>query len=241
MWLRCTCGVLLFACLLTSARAQSGEGEWGSGGEESTMTTTTPEPTLPSNATTPVTSREVGDDPVRSGDAGWPPPFFEAILLDKDEDEDEDEDGEEGECSVNFNTSPAWARQMKAYRDELAYLKAIQHGNQAVVENLVQYVGAEMGDQRYQDVIEENIAGVREEYSSCSGVVDKTAEELQSQLEGNNQEALAALQKIKEESLAFADMLHTATDIAGRLESTSKALHASLGQQVRRSLKAPRH
>jgi hypothetical protein len=44
----------------------------------------------------------------------------------------------------------------------LAYLKAIQHGNQAVVENLVQYIGAELGEeQSYEDVIEENIVGIR--------------------------------------------------------------------------------
>ncbi|XP_063078242.1 uncharacterized protein si:ch211-142k18.1, partial [Engraulis encrasicolus] len=222
------------------------------GKSEPTFTTnataTTLEPTFATNATatTLLTLREVGDDPIRSGDAGWPPPFFQAILLDKDEEkgEDKEEDKEEeeegGECSVNFNTSPMWARQVKAYKDELAYLKAIQHGNQAVMENLVQFVGAEMGDQRYQDVIEENIAGVRQEYSSCSGVVDKTEEELQSQLEGHSREAMDGMQKIKEESLAFADMLHAASDIAGRLESTSKALHASLSQlkhsSVRRGL-----
>ncbi|XP_048105822.1 uncharacterized protein si:ch211-142k18.1 isoform X1 [Alosa alosa] len=233
MWLQWTRGALICALLLTSVRAQSGDAEWGSGVEEER-----PKLVFTSNTTAkPATSREVGDDPVRSGsDAGWPPPFFEAFVLDEEE-------GKlaEDACTVNFHTSAAWARQMKAYRDEVAYLKAIQHGNQAVVENLVQYVGAEMGEQRYQDVIEENIGGIREDHSSCSGVVDKTAEELRTQLEGESQEALTGIQKIKEESLAFEDMLRAASDMAGRLESTSKALHASLNQQLRKSLQPPRH
>lgn len=182
MWLKWTRSAVFCAFLLASAHAQSGDGEWGSGAE-------TPGLVFTSNATTATTSQEVGDDPIQIGDAGWPPPFFEAISL--------GEDGEEaeGECTVNFQTSLAWARQMKAYRDELTYLKAIQHGNQAVVENLVQYVGAEMGEQRYQDVIEENIGGIKEEHSSCSGVVEKTAEELQTQLAGDSQEALTGIQK----------------------------------------------
>lgn len=200
MWLQWIRGALICALLLASARAQSGDAaEWGSGEDEKpevvfSSNTTTTSTTAPYSST----SQEVGDDPVRSGvesssDSSWPPPFFEAILLGGED--GEDNEVAEDACAVNFHTSAAWARQMKAYRDEVAYLKAIQHGNQAVVENLVQYVGAEMGEQRYQDVIEENISGIREEYSSCSGVVDKTAEELKTQLEGDSQEALAGIQK----------------------------------------------
>ncbi|XP_062406901.1 uncharacterized protein si:ch211-142k18.1 [Sardina pilchardus] len=242
MWLQWTRGGLTFALLLTCVRTQSGDGEWGSGAEEEER----PKLVFASNATAesadPATSREVGDDPVRSAGGGsWPPPFFEAFVLDEEEEEEKGGKRAKDACTVNFHTGAAWARQVKAYRDEVTYLKAVQHGNQAVVENLAQYVGAEMGEQRYQDVIEENIAGVREDHGSCGGVVDKTAEELRSQLEGDSQEALAGIQKIKEESLAFEDMLRAASAIAGRLESTSKALHASLTQQLRRSLQTPRH
>lgn len=200
MWLQWNRCALICALLLASAHAQSGDAaEWGSGEDERPNVFFTSNATATSTtAPDSVTSQEVGDDPVQSGgrrssDASWPPPFFEAIMLGGEEGE-EDEVAEDA-CAVNFQTSAAWARQMKAYRDELAYLKAIQHGNQAVVENLVQYVGADMGEQRYQDVIEENISGIREEYSSCSGVVDKTAEELKTQLEGDSQEALAGIQK----------------------------------------------
>nr|XP_046155167.1 uncharacterized protein si:ch211-142k18.1 [Oncorhynchus gorbuscha] len=103
---------------------------------------------------------------------------------------------EPDECSVHFSTSQASARRLKAQREELAYLKAIQHGNQAVVENLVQYIGAELGEeQSYEDVIEENIVGIREEQQSCNGVVQKVMEDLEGQLEGDVLEALTGIQK----------------------------------------------
>lgn len=95
-------------------------------------------------------------------------------------------------CSVHFSTS---ARRVKAQKEELAYLQAIQHGNKAVVDNLVQFVGAELGDQSYEDVIKENIIGIQEDQKSCHGVVEKAEENLQQQLEGEVSGILTGMQK----------------------------------------------
>ncbi|XP_037607606.1 uncharacterized protein si:ch211-142k18.1 [Sebastes umbrosus] len=134
-------------------------------------------------------------------------------------------------CSVHFSTNPALARRLKAQKEELAYLQAIQHGNKAVMENLVQFVGAELGDQSYEDVIKENVIGTQEDHKSCHEVVEKAEEDMEKQLEG---EVLSAgMQKIREESLAFEDMLRAAADIANRLEISSQALHASFTKQLK--------
>lgn len=79
--------------------------------------------------------------------------------------------------------------------EELAYLQAIQHGNKAVMENLAQFVGAELGDQSYEDVIKENIIGIQEDQKSCHEVVEKAEEDLEKQLEGEASGALAGMQK----------------------------------------------
>ncbi|XP_045577133.1 uncharacterized protein si:ch211-142k18.1 isoform X2 [Salmo salar] len=157
-WLLVT---LLWVSTITNpCLGQSGDSsDWGSGFDVS-MTT------LSSNKNTS-SSQEPGDYPAGSETEtreSWvkilpPKPVFHYKP-------------EPDECSVHFSTSQASARRLKAQREELAYLKAIQHGNQAVVENLVQYIGAELGDeQRYEDVIEENIVGIREEQQSCNGVL----------------------------------------------------------------------
>ena len=99
------------------------------------------------------------------------------------------------ECTVHFHTSRAGSRSHKDQREDLTYLKAIQHGNQAVMENLIQYVGAELGEQRYEDVIQENVVGIRDDHLSCDGLVKKVAEDLEGQLEGDVEEALAGMQK----------------------------------------------
>ncbi|XP_036405094.1 uncharacterized protein si:ch211-142k18.1 [Megalops cyprinoides] len=139
-------------------------------------------------------------------------------------------------CSMHFHTCPTSPRWLRAQREELSYLRAIQHGNQAVMENLIQYVSAEMGEQRYQEVIQENIAGIKEDHLTCEGIVQKITENLETQLEGEALESLAEAQKIKEESLAFEDMLRTAADIAKRLESSSQALYASFTKQLKKTL-----
>lgn len=102
---------------------------------------------------------------------------------------------EGGDCYVNFHTSQVMSRRLRAFREEVAYLKALQHGNQAVIENLVQFVGAEMGDQRYEEVIQENIGGIREDHVSCESVVTKAAEEMESQLQGDAQDTSSGIQK----------------------------------------------
>lgn len=98
-------------------------------------------------------------------------------------------------CSVHFSTNTASARRLKAQEEELAYLQAIQHGNKAVMESLVQFVGAELGDQRYEDVIKENIIGIQEDQKNCHGVVEKAEDDLEKQLEGEVSGALTGMQK----------------------------------------------
>ena len=63
------------------------------------------------------------------------------------------------------------------------------------MENLIQYVGAELGEQSYEDVIQENVVGIRDDHLSCDGLVKKVAEDLEGQLEGDVEEALAGMQK----------------------------------------------
>ncbi|XP_044026018.1 uncharacterized protein si:ch211-142k18.1 [Siniperca chuatsi] len=136
-------------------------------------------------------------------------------------------------CSVHFSTNAASARRLKAQKEELAYLQAIQDGNKVVMENMEQFVGSEMGDQSYEDVIKENIIGIQEDQKSCHEVVEKAEEDLEKQLKGEVLGALAGMQKIREESLAFEDMLRAAGDIANRLEISSQALHVSFTKQLK--------
>lgn len=88
-------------------------------------------------------------------------------------------------CSVHFSTSAASARRLKAQKEEMAFLQAIQHGNKAVMENMEQYVGAELGDQSYEDVIKENVIGIQEDHKSLHEAVEKAEEDLVNQLEGD--------------------------------------------------------
>ncbi|KAM9779507.1 uncharacterized protein si:ch211-142k18.1 [Syngnathus typhle] len=147
-----------------------------------------------------------------------------------------DEPASEETCSVRFGTRGASARLLKARREEVAFLQAIQHANRAVIENLVQYVGAELGAESYEDVIRVNVAGAQEEHRSCREVLEKAEEDLEKQLQGELLDTLAGLQKIREESAAFEEMVRAATDIAGRLESSSQGLHASFAKQLRDTL-----
>ncbi|XP_076873023.1 uncharacterized protein LOC143522919 [Brachyhypopomus gauderio] len=204
---------VLLISLLMRVWSQSGDTEdWGSGSML--------EAVLP-NASTILLHTH---DPAGPGNTYWAKPLFQAI-----------QESTADDCSVHFQTSQAMYRRLRAAREEVAYLKALQHGNQAVVENLVQFVGAEMGEQSYQEVIQENIVGIREDHASSEGVVKKAAEELEDQLEGDIANAQAGIQKIKEQSLAFEQMLRAAADIASRLESSSRTLHTALTEQLRKS------
>ncbi|XP_077443526.1 uncharacterized protein LOC144064694 [Stigmatopora argus] len=133
-------------------------------------------------------------------------------------------------CSVRFGTRGVSARVLKARREEVAYLQAMQHANKAVMENLVQYVGAEMGDENYEEVIRSNVQGIREDFRACQEVAEKAEEDLEKQLQGGVLETLAGMQKIREETASWAEMLQATSDTAERLESWSRALQSSFRQ-----------
>ncbi|KAM9840498.1 uncharacterized protein ACBR49_015879 [Aulostomus maculatus] len=226
MWRWCMPFLLVWVSMATPTVSQSGAGEWGSGfGIYSAAMSIND------------TSQAVSDEPVRMGtnhdwiiSAAFSPSPSPALLYDRQSDK----------CSVHFSTSKTSARRMKAEKEELAYLQAIQHGNKAVMENVEQYIGAELGDQSYNDVIKENIIGIQQDHKSCHEVVEKAEQDLEQQLVGDMLDTLAGMQKIREESLAFEDMLRTAADIAGRLESSSQALHASFTKQLKEIVKIRR-
>lgn len=168
--------------MATPILGQSGDGDWGSGfGIFSARTA--------NNGT----FQAAGDEPVKvnnhhdwSISAGSAPSPSPSLLYEPQTDQ----------CSVLFNTNAAAsAQRLKAQREELAYLQAIQRGNKAVVENLEQFVGAQLGDQRYEDVIKENIFGIQEDHKSCTEVVEKAEEDLKNQLEGEVLDSLAGMQK----------------------------------------------
>ncbi|KAM4633792.1 uncharacterized protein ACJ7VT_021239 [Polymixia lowei] len=219
-WMPC---IFLWTSMASPIFCQSGDGDWGSGFDISAAMLATDN-----------TSHAAGDEPAgMTNNPAWvtpattsPPPSPSPTLR---------YEPQADKCSVHFNTNAASARMLKAQKEELAYLKAIQHGNKAVIENLVQYVGAEIGDQSYTDVIQENIIGIREDHVNCQGEVEKITEDLEKQLEGEVLEALTGIQKIREESLAFEGMRRAAADIASRLEISSRALHASFTKQLKDS------
>ncbi|XP_008288550.1 uncharacterized protein LOC103363520 [Stegastes partitus] len=215
MW-RCWMNfIVAWVSMATPTLCQSGDGDWGSGSD-----------TYSTVMATNDTLQAVGDEPARVKNShSWAPSPSPPPVLHYEPRPDQ--------CSVHFSTSAASARRLKAQREELDYLRAIQHANKAVMENLVQYVGAELGDQNYEDIIKENVIGIQEDHKSCHEVVEKAEEDLEKQLEGDGSDSLAGMQKIREESLAFEDMLRAAADIASRLESSSQALHASFTKQLR--------
>lgn len=205
--------IVVLVALVSPALCQSGDGEWGSGlGLDSLMVAND-------------TSRTVGDEPVRTPDnpdwiiSNQPP--SPAFLYEPQPDQ----------CSVHFSTKTS--SRLKAYQEEMAYLQAIQHGNRAVMDNLVQYVGAELGQHRYEDIIKENIIGIQGEHKSCHETLEKAEEDLKKQLEGEAQNALLGMHKVREESLAFEDMLSAAADIASRLESSAQVLHGSFTRKLK--------
>uniref|UniRef100_A0AAV2KC16 Uncharacterized protein n=1 Tax=Knipowitschia caucasica TaxID=637954 RepID=A0AAV2KC16_KNICA len=133
-------------------------------------------------------------------------------------------------CSVHFSTKTS--PRLRVYQEEMFYLQAIQHGNRAVMDNLEQYVGAELGKLSYEDIIKENIIGIQAEHKSCHETVEKSEEDLKKQLEGEALGAVSGMQKVREESLAFENMLSTASDIATRLESSALALQAAFTRKL---------
>ncbi|XP_070706009.1 uncharacterized protein [Pempheris klunzingeri] len=201
--------ILAWVSMATPTLCQSGD--WGSGFDMYSAV-------MDSNDT----SQAVGDEPVRmTNNQDW----ITSPSLQHEPQPDR--------CTVHFSTNTVSARRLKAQREEVSYLQAINHGNKAVMENLAQFVGAELGDQSYEDVIKENIIGIQEDQKTCHEVVEKAEEDLEKQLEGEVLGTRTGMQKIREESLAFEAMLRAAADIANRLESSSQALHASFTKQLR--------
>lgn len=95
-------------------------------------------------------------------------------------------------CSVHFSTS---SRSLKAGKEQLAYMQTVQHRNKAVMDNLLQFVGAELGDERYEDVIKENVIGIQEDQKTCNEVVEKAENDMQEQLEGEATTMLTGMKK----------------------------------------------
>ncbi|XP_026197556.1 uncharacterized protein si:ch211-142k18.1 [Anabas testudineus] len=220
MWCCSMPFLLAWVSMATPVLCQSGDGDWGSGfGMFSAR--------MANNDTV---TQAVGDEPARMRNnhdwitsAAFSPSPSPVLHYEPQSDK----------CSVHFSTNTASARRLKAQKEELAYLQAIHHGNKAVMENLVQFVGAELGDLSYKDVIKENIIGIEEDHKSCHEVVEKAEEDLEKQLEGDVSEAHVGMQKIRDGSLVFEDMLRAAAETANRLESSSQALHASFTKQLK--------
>ncbi|XP_022621197.1 uncharacterized protein LOC111236658 [Seriola dumerili] len=215
--------ILAWVSMATPTLCQSGDGDWGSGFDiYSTIMATND------------TSQAAGDEPARlKNNHDW----ITSATFSPSPSPTLHYEPQPDKCSVHFSTNTASARRLKAQKEELAYLQAIQHGNKAVMENLVQFVEAELGEQRYEDVIKENVIGIHEDHKSCHEVVEKAEEDLEKQLEGDVLDAISGMQKIREESLAFEEMLRAAADIANRLESSSQALQASFTKQLKDIIK----
>lgn len=84
-------------------------------------------------------------------------------------------------CAVHFSTLSLGP---KADREQLAHMQSVQRGNKAVIDNLMQFVGAELGEQRYEDVIKENIISVQEDQKTCHRAVEEAEDDMQEQLKG---------------------------------------------------------
>lgn len=182
MWCPWMAFIWVWVSMVTPTLCQSGDGEWGSGFVMFSASMT--------DNNTAV--QAVGDEPERiTNDHDWstsaefspsPSPVLHY-------------EPQQDKCSVHFSTNTASARRLKAQKEELAFLQAIHHGNKAVMENLVQFVGAELADQSYQDVIKENVIGTQDDHKSCHEVLEKAEDDLEKQLEGDVSDALAGMQK----------------------------------------------
>nr|XP_019953364.1 PREDICTED: uncharacterized protein LOC109636203 isoform X2 [Paralichthys olivaceus] len=184
MW-RCWMPLILaWLSMATPTLCQSGDVDWGSGFDVD-----------PAIMSTNDTSQAAGDESVRMENNH----DSHTLVAFPSSSPTLHHEPQPDRCSLYFSTNAALARRPKAQREELAYLQAIQHGNEAVMENLAQFVGAEVGDQRYEDVIEENIAGTQEEHKRCHEVVEKAEEDLEKQLMGDTLDALTGMQKFGEQ------------------------------------------
>lgn len=95
-------------------------------------------------------------------------------------------------CAVHFSTS---SLRLKVEKEHLAYMQTVQRGNKAAMDNLLQFVGTELGHQRYEDVIKENIISVQEDQKTCHEVVEKAEDDMQEQLEGQATGMLVGMKK----------------------------------------------
>lgn len=102
------------------------------------------------------------------------------------------EPGGPDECSVRFGTG---GRRPSTQWEELGFLQALQRANRAVLDNLEQYVEAEVGGQRYQEVIAEDVAAAREEQENCRAAVENAEEDLQRRLEGDASQINSSMKK----------------------------------------------
>lgn len=168
--------ILAWVSMATPTLSQSGDDDWGSGFY-----------IFPATVDTNNTLQAIGDEPGRVKDnhpqtvsmGSSPAPSLQP-----------------DECSVHFGTnSAASARRLNAQKEVLAHLRAIQRGNKAVVENLEQFVGAELGDQSYEDVIKDNIIGIQDDQKGCTEVVEKAETDLKKHLEGDVLNAFTVMQK----------------------------------------------
>ncbi|MGH0151610.1 UNVERIFIED_CONTAM: hypothetical protein FKN15_051618 [Acipenser sinensis] len=98
------------------------------------------------------------------------------------------------QCSITFHTtrqpgssSPCSARkdQRVSWEEELSYLNRIAHSNKVLMESLIYTASAEVGEEKYQEVISEAIVGIREDNLKFDGVVKKVLDEFEMQLEGD--------------------------------------------------------
>lgn len=173
--------ILALVSMATLALCQSGDGDWGSGFDIYSVIMATNN-TLQAVGDEPAKVKNSHDWTTSAASSPSPTPVLH-------------HEPQPDRCSVHFSTNTASARRLKAQREELAYLQAIQHGNKAVMENLVQFVGNELGDQRYEDVIKENVIGIQEDQKSWHEVVEKAEEDLKKQLEGDVPDSFSGIHK----------------------------------------------
>lgn len=160
--------ILAWVSMATPMLCQSEE--WGSGWDAFSVMTTND------------TMQAVGDEPDRFTSAAFSP--SSPVMLQDVQQLDR--------CSVHFSTS---SRRLKAEKEQLAYMQTMQHGNKAVVDNLLQFVEAELGDQRYEDVIKENLVGIQEDQKICHEVAEKAEDDMQERLEGEATAMLTGMKK----------------------------------------------
>ncbi|KAJ8008673.1 hypothetical protein DPEC_G00080860 [Dallia pectoralis] len=227
LWGRLLASLLCISTATTPCLSQSGDaGDWGSGFDVSTTTLSTI-----LNTSSP---QEHRDELGGAKRVFWVKTLTSEALPTPTPEVDK--------CSVRFSTSQPRSRSLTVQRQDLYILKDIQHGNQAEVENLVQYVGAELREeQRYEDVIKENIAGLREDHHDCDRVVQKVVQDLEAELEGDTVEVVAGKQRIRKEILVLEGLIQAAAVIATRLDISSQALHTSFTKQLKDSLKTLHH